>query len=194
MLYIPSDTPTSTCIVGIDPGSETLGCAVMTFDIRTFEILKIQAQTYYGSRLPRSRWQIEVHGERTSRIWSHETNLLDIFNQHMPIAIVCESPFINMRRPQAYSALTEVVCAIRSAVHQYDIWRPLYLVEPSVAKKVVGAKGNADKDEVRQAIRQLPELFDHIENFESLDEHSVDAIAVAYSQYLLYKFNRMSYI
>jgi Holliday junction resolvasome RuvABC endonuclease subunit len=175
-------------LVSIDPGSESLGVSIYTLD-STFEVVKIEAATYRGSKLPMQEDIILSHGERAARIQAHEDNLFSLFLQYQPIGIACESPFFQATRPQAYGALTEVVAAIRRAIMRYRSNLELFLIDPPSVKKAVGAKGNAGKDDVKNAIINL-QAIDQVYNgpipLWLLDEHSLDAIAVgrAYHQTL----------
>ncbi len=182
MLKLPETSQTYATIIGIDPGSESLGVAEINFDIQTLEVVGWQAVTYLGSKLLKgSAWTEEVHGARYRRLIAHRKNLIKLFEQIRPFLIACEAPFINMRRPQAYGALTEVVYEIRQAVIAYSPWNELYLIDPSSVKNGVGAKGNADKDAVKVKILQIEELQKvATSSMAALDEHSIDALAVAY--------------
>jgi Holliday junction resolvasome RuvABC endonuclease subunit len=176
--------------MGIDPGSEAIGVSLIYFDPITMNIRSVKARTYFGSRLTGRNELLDIHGDRMCRIYKHKDNLINLLQEINPLAVVCESPFINMRMPAAYGALTEVVFMIRQCVLEYSVLTPFYLVEPSNVKKAAGAKGNADKVTVKQSLLQnelLTKVFDG--NIRSLDEHSLDAIAVAYSQYLKYTGN-----
>lgn len=185
MLRLPENASGVTSIVGIDPGTEMLGIAVLVFDVSTFEILSVQADTYKGSRLPGSEWAAYIHSDRYKRIASHKANLIEILNHYRPLFVSCESPFYNQKRPSAYGALTEIICAIREAVNVYDVWKPLYLIDPPSVKKAVNAAGNAGKDAVKASILQIKELTQVCsKTIEEMDEHSIDAMAVAYAQYV----------
>lgn len=186
MLVIPKDSPSLVSVIGIDPGSETLGLAVLTYDLQTKLIVGCKANTYVGSKLRyNSPWIEEIHGARTARIKAHEENLVNIFKIERPVAIACESPFFNQRRPQAYGALTEVATAIRNAVLEYNEWLRLYFYDPPTVKRAVKAAGNALKDEVKAKVKQLDNLnYNGDKPLDSLDEHSIDSIAVAYCHYL----------
>jgi hypothetical protein len=88
------------------------------------------------------------------------------------------------RFPQAFAALTECLTAIRRAVLRYDDFKPLLLVDPPTAKLAVGVKGKGSvKDDVKQGVLSLRNLLnpDNID-IQNLDEHSIDAIAVAMSR------------
>lgn len=178
---MPADTDTTISIIGIDPGSETMGVGIITLDVFSHVIESCEAYTFTGSKLPGSEWTSAISPARVQRIEAHEDNLLRIFRRVKPLVIGSEAPFINKRFPQAGLVLTEVISAIRSAVKKYDKWRRMYMVEPSRAKNSVGAPGGADKDTVKQAMLQIPELVNTaITPIIDLDEHSVDGLAVCY--------------
>ncbi len=191
MFKLPDTSQTHATIVGIDPGTETLGLAELNFDIRTLELISWEATTYIGSKLLHgSRWLGSIHGGRFDRLQAHRRNLIKVFDQIEPLMIACEVPFINMRRPQAYGALTEAVYEIRLAVVEHCPWKPLHLYEPSTVKNGIGAKGNADKDAVKAALLKRPELVACAKvPIEELDEHSLDGLAVAFTAWLNLKQN-----
>lgn len=188
MLPIPTTGDDIVCIIGIDPGSETLGVGIIHFNVNTLKIVKTQAKTYTGSKLSGMEWMAEAHGDRMQRIYRHSNNLINIFNEYNPIIVAAESAFINIRRPAAYGALTEVFFMIRNAVICYDPWCPFYNVEPSNTKRAVGAPGNADKTVVKEHLLKIDEVCSVCETpIELLDEHSIDSLCVAYFQFLKYK-------
>lgn len=189
MLHLPNGGSSIARVVGIDPGSETLGLAVLSFDTVTQEILQTDCHTVVGSRLNGSPWVGELHGDRFTRIVGHSDNLLQFFHKVQPLAIAAEAPFFNPLRPYAYGVLMEVMAGIRNTVMQYDSWMPLYLLEPSTVKKAIGAMRKPNKaikettkDVVREAMARLP-FLKLSPALEYLDEHSLDAAAVAYTQY-----------
>lgn len=195
MFPLPIDQTTEACIVGIDPGSETMGVCILHFNVVTLNITKVSPATYIGSKLPFDRMLSILHGDRTTRVKSHEDNLFSIFVMNAPVAVSTESPFYNPRMPGAYGALVEVICAIRNAVIRYSDTKPLYKVDPSSVKQAIGAKGNSDKEIVRKSIAQIPEIINALDRpLHILDEHSIDATAVAYHQLLSYRNNTLTCI
>lgn len=185
MIAIPNDSSPLATIIGIDPGTENLGLCVMAFNVLTNEITSTWAKTFVGSKLPGgSHWVETLFSARESRIIAHRINLVHLFNHEQPVFVACESPFFNRLRPQAYGALTEIVCAIRGALQEYDIWTGLVLIDPPSVKNAVGAPGNAGKELVRDKVLSLTHLnYTGDTPIEELDEHSIDAIAVAYCQF-----------
>lgn len=165
-----------------------MGISVLTFDFLTFEILAVNPHTVVGERLRSSAHYEQLHGERHGRIDAHYRYLSRQIEWIEPIAIACESPFINVRMPAAYGALTEVVSAVRDAVKFTDPLKPLYLIPPSLVKQAVGARGNATKDDVKACLAKLPEIVQRLTRpLDELDEHAIDATAAAYYQFLEYK-------
>lgn len=187
MLNMPPDSSQVVSIIGIDPGSHCLGVGVIRFDITTLRIVDCDAWTLVGKKLAgKQGWMTDLHGERNGRVYALEQELLRIFQYFQPLEIASESPFINSKFPQAGLALTVVVCGIRQAVMQYDVWKELHLIDPPTVKMAVGAPGNAPKEVVKEKIMAIPNL-NYIGSMalSSLDEHSIDALAVAFCRFRL---------
>jgi Holliday junction resolvasome RuvABC endonuclease subunit len=196
MLRLPADSGSLISVVGIDPGTTTLGVAVVWIDLNTMQIVSSEAMTFRGDRLrdEESSWLGNLHNDRLARICALESALLHFLQQVRPFLIASEAPFISMRQPQAYGALTEVMCGILNAVMFYDAWKPLYRIDPPSVKKRVGVAGNADKHAVKHAVMQLPDLhYAGDVPLAQLDEHSIDALAVAYGRWQLY-LEEMKYV
>lgn len=175
-------------IVGIDPGSTTLGFSILEYDLHTFEIVRCYASTINAGKMKLNELDIANHSERYARIYGLMDVLYERFVELQPTFVISESPFMAMRRPQAYGALVEVVFAIRSALRRYDPTMHLDLVDPPSAKNAIGAPGNAKKEQVHVCLKKLlPTLhFDEVLSsraFDDLDEHSVDGLAIAYSRW-----------
>lgn len=56
-------------------------------------------------------------------------------------------------------------------------------IDPSSVKNAVGAKGNAKKEVMAEQLLTLENILLSDRPLRELDEHSVDAVAVAYSAY-----------
>jgi Holliday junction resolvasome RuvABC endonuclease subunit len=182
MLRVPDGYSDTFTIIALDPASDSLGCAIITVDIVSLEIVSTEATTFRGSKLARNyEWVVELFGERVGRITAHEKNLLRIFKDTNPFDIVSEAPFMG-RFPAAYGALVEVICAIRRAVVAYDPWKKLNMIDPPTVKLAVGAEVRGGKDSVRNAILRMADQlkFKGDVPLDKLDEHSIDAIAVGF--------------
>lgn len=190
MLHLPlNEVPKDYfSIVGIDPGSDTMGISEIKIDIASMHIVQTTAWTIKGSKLvDEDCWLAVLHSFRLARIKALGEALVSTFENIEPTIIACESPFYNPRRPNAYGVLVEVLTEIKKSVIEYDIWKPLYLIDPSTIKKSVGAPGNADKNVMKTNVCLLNQQgilkYSGKDVIESLDEHSIDAIATAYCKY-----------
>lgn len=187
MLKLPLHEPRDYfSIIGIDPGSETMGICEMRIDIATMEIIGTKAWTVRGSKMTTDDcWLAVMHSHRLVRIRALKENLISVFNIVRPTIVTCESPFYNPRRPNAYGVLVETLTAVRDSVIDYDEWLPLYLIDPSSIKNSVKAPGNADKTVMKTKVCNLEDSLKYFGEGKliDLDEHSIDAIATAYCKY-----------
>lgn len=175
-------------VIGIDPGTTTLGVGVIVGDLKNKKIISCAARTINAAKLCVSELDKTVHSDKYARIFAIAKSISTILAETQPIAVACESPFMSRRRPSAYGPLVEIIYAVRKTLHEYDNTMSLDLIDPPTAKIAVGAKGNSDKVAVLSAIEKLiknnPDFqFDAKRSgceLKELDEHSSDAIAIAY--------------
>lgn len=171
-------------VIGIDPGTETLGVCIMDIDLNTGIILGTRANTFVGSKLPFYDKQIATYvSPKTARLKAHEENLYSLFTFERPLIVASEFPFFNPRMPHAYGPLVETINTINVALSRYDSCNKLYGIDPSSVKNAVGAKGNAKKEVMAEQLLTLENILLSDSPLRELDEHSVDAVAVAYSAY-----------
>lgn len=181
MLLMPEWVPETVGIVGIDPGSHTLGIGLIELDINTLQIVSTSAKTYAGAKMGKNTFHTENHGERAGRIFAHRQNIRRFCDIERPFLIASEAPFSSRLHPQVFGVLTEVVDAIRAGVRDYDQTKDVLLIDPPSVKNGVGAPGNASKDVMREKVMALPDLnYNGDIPLHKLDEHSIDGIAVAY--------------
>ncbi len=173
-------------ICGIDPGTNMLGFSALSIDLRTSEIVSVFATSFKSEHMiDRDTFITATHNERISKILAQKKNLVQQFCFYRPFVVACENPFINRLRPAAYGPLVEIVFAIRSAVIEYSDYIKFLTYEPSIVKKTVGAGHISGKEEVKFAICNNPELSPNAyTNLSGLDEHAIDALAVAYTHLL----------
>lgn len=174
---------TSFTILGVDPGSETMGYGVLKVDTETLKITDASAFTIKGSRSQHMRqWDSDLYSDQIARIRAHQVEFLRVLNEVDPDVVICESAFYNRLRPNAYEVLVRVQTMLRDTLSKWDCWRELYLIDPPTAKKSFGAAGNAKKEAMLAALKANPEL-NHFPGILELDEHSVDALAVGHHYY-----------
>lgn len=178
------DTDTIT-ILGVDPSSTMVGFCYMNIELPTGRIvhtlawsLDLHRTDYYSAP------NAECVGDRVERIHALYKYIIDFLPSYSPDFIVCESPFSNIKFPQAGLTLSEVFSSIKLAIGHWNPCKTMYMLPPKSAKKELG-DANADKTKMKNLVRGI---LPHINlskdiGYESIDEHAIDAIAVAYTRY-----------
>ncbi len=179
------DDPAPCRILGIDPGTNKLGVSVLDVCLATNAISLRFSQTFDGHVMSRDyRYVSRVHGDKVARLEAHRENLYILLTHWQPHEVVSEAPYLG-RFPAAYAALVECLTAVRHALSAYDWNMPLLTVDPPTAKNAVGVNGKSgDKDLMAAAVHRLVDLGFLLNPegivLSSLDEHSIDSIAVGY--------------
>lgn len=172
-------------ILGIDPGTDTLGASVLDVHLHDSTIHLAFTNTFRGSQLAKEyRHVSDVHGDKIARLKAHEDNLYYFMRAWCPHEIISEAPYMG-RFPAAYGALVQCMDAIRNAVIRYDWNMRLFTADPPTVKNAVGVGGKSgDKSLMQAAIFRMIQngiiLNPHGLDVTVLDEHSIDSIAVAY--------------
>jgi len=186
-LVAPENMSRCATICGIDPGSLHLGFCVFRFDIETFEILSIESTTICPDKLVKEDDPIvNTHNPRIQRIAALKANLYDLYTYYEPTVICCESSYYNRFRPSAFGVLVECITAVRFSAILYNPHVFVRTHEPSIIKKTVGAHATkGGKDAMKLALKRIPEIMKAVDyqSIDHLDDHAIDAIAVAYTEY-----------
>lgn len=169
-------------LLAIDPGSTTLGFALMLIDPVLKQITVGDAFTLnVGRGVNTHSLRFEQYGAKAERLHQIYMNMSSVLYQLQPHLFIAESPFVG-RFAAAFEALVEVRDALKAALWAHDPTMLYESVDPLTAKKAVGAavyKGS--KENVRDSVIALPDLIwaPNVMKYE-LDEHSIDAVAVGY--------------
>lgn len=179
------DTSDWVCrLMAIDPGSNNLGVAIYEIDLKTHELISSKAFTINAYlSFHYSKETANVYGDRHARFKAMEVELMECFDTYRPSLVMCESPFFNRFTPSAFSVLTELVSLINQTLWQFNNQIPFFKVDPPTAKKAVGAKGNAKKDDMLLAIIKVKDELKLSVDPKTLDEHAIDACAIGYYGY-----------
>lgn len=176
-------------LIGLDPGTDTLGAAVMDVDMDTFEPIIVFGETNQASKAAKDyTWKQEIRGGRDVRLEMHRQYLSELFTYTGPVAVAAESPFLKFGRVTSFEALVECYAVLRDTLWDYSPSMYLRRIDPITAKNYVGVSHiGTDKDDVRKAVIAI--YKDKCATgivIEDFDEHTIDAIAVAHC--LLQKF------
>lgn len=196
MLQLAQEGPDHFFIVGIDPGSTTMGVAALAVRISDLELLRIDSFTIDankpcgGKSYPSSLE--ETYPARSVRMLEISRRLANAFDYYTPLQIACETPFYNPRNPNAYGVLVEVVKTVEIAVRDWNPWRPLYRIESTAAKKSVSPTDEDERKRLRlikdskERIKETVRIFPPLQflDLSKMSEHEIDAVVVGYCQLL----------
>lgn len=160
-------------IIGIDPG-KNLGVSIYYINPFDFSIVNVQTQIYY---LDKGIYTYNPIMDRINYLYSIITNIIDAVR---PNAMAFELPFKH-RFANAVIQLSQYAITIESAIVNFDPYIYIDKYPPKYIKSSIGAKGDADKNKMLKAVSSIPELSPFIR--ESITEHEVDAMAIAYILY-----------
>lgn len=173
-------------IMGIDPGTHTMGMALLRTDSQ-LRLTRIQAHTL-------TPWIAANHNpfittqqgvDRIGRC-TYLAEIIVGWCRLEPIGVIAiEEPFFNAMAPRAYSALYMNVRMIEDIIHSYIPSMVIIPIAPTQAKAAVQVSGTTKfkgKDLVKQALSCHPEIGPLLGNIELYSEHALDAVAIAYTQ------------
>jgi Holliday junction resolvasome RuvABC endonuclease subunit len=179
MLKLPErDDPFVT--VAFDPGSYHLGVSVMEDKLDgSKKVVRESYTVHLKDNHPHYSAFAELQGNKQVRLLQMSDAVVDVLRRVKPHAIIVESNYLG-RFAAAFAALVECVVVIRSAVFQYDPFLPLWQIDPSTVKINAGMKKvkGTDKNDVKVAMMARDDI-EWLVDPDELDEHSIDACAVA---------------
>lgn len=188
-LVRPDVVSNQVCLCGIDPGSLNLGFCVLYYQEDTLEINHIEATSIDVEKLRYDYPYVDSgYSDRTLRIYGLKNKLRDLFLYYDPKAIVCESAFYNPGRPNAFGVLIECITAVRFSALGYDPSVPFITYTPSDIKKTIGAHATkGGKEAILKTLTANQEIIKAVDHhsLQHLNDHAVDAIAIAYTELLI---------
>ena len=159
-------------IIGIDPGLVATGIARFDLDYTNNTIINIDLSTILLENFSISYIAYSIN-PRDARLLGFKDWLKGYLNNYNVVTLGYETPFYNMKRPNAFETLVEVCTVIRHTALEYNPALFIKGLSPPEVKKGIGIKGNSGKEEVERKIKEIyPSLV-----FGS--QHEMDALAVA---------------
>ena len=192
MILPSSPTEDVIRILGIDPGTDTLGIALVDVSIDDYKPRLVYAHTFVASREVAGRdWGSQILGNRDLRLANHYDNLYSLLCQVTPTLVAAESPFLARGRVSSFEALVECYAMLRSVCWEYSSSLYLRRMDPITVKNSVNVSHiKTDKSDVKKAVIELySESCVGVVNIESLDEHAIDAVAVCHAVLRKYLLN-----
>lgn len=181
MLYPTGPSENIIRVIAIDPGTDTLGVAIIDVDFETYEQTLVFGHTFKASKDIKGYDDMCVmRGPKDARLLSHSRRLKELLVCTEPTIICAESPFLQRGKVNAYEALVECYAMLRATVWDYTPSMKLHRIDPITAKNYCGVSHiKTDKTHVEAAIRSLyaGRLGPGVD-LNALDEHTFDAVAV----------------
>lgn len=166
-------------IVGIDPGISNMGMSAISVSPDLTTINYIHADTSHGDKAILDVPSTYTVDARFTKLLYHSNNLTKWLLKYRPSYISYEEPFIHGTRPTAYGALVESVSYIKSTSFNFNPNINIYGYTPLNIKKTVHTESFKGKGFVLDALNNINEIKNQM--VPGLDEHSIDAIAIAYT-------------
>lgn len=186
MRFPDKPLPNHIRILGIDPGTDTLGVCIMDVDIDTYAPVVTWGYTFHASR-ETDDWAgyAEGRGLRDARLKALSRFMTELLYWSEPTIIAAESPFFNRTRPSAFEALVECYAMLRDTVWAYSPTLELKRIDPVTAKNYIGVDHRGtDKNDVQRAIvLKFASMCADGVQLNRFDEHSIDAVAVSNAIY-----------
>lgn len=168
-------------VFGIDPSTSNLGVCVIDVNVKQPGKFKlVDARTLYGEKLI---YDIPLQFDDTddtgvgARSYALSRSVGQMLDLLKPDTGICEDNFLGMSA-LTFKQLIQAVSLIREAFSEKGIH--LSYVFPNLAKEVVGANfRGTKKEDVQRGVLAYKNLEAGSIDLELLDEHAIDAVAIA---------------
>jgi len=162
-------------IIAIDPGNN-LGISIFKIEVPEYKIVEITNKQYILDNLVDKDLGKDKLLYKTLALQNIITGLIKIYNPH---AVIAEAAFLNSRFPKAVMQLSSYIATIELTILHINKYIKLFRYPPKLVKRLIGAGGNAKKDDMTRAIGKIPEL-DALVDTSVLTEHEIDSLAIGY--------------
>lgn len=167
-------------LIAIDPGLNFCGLVVADQQ-GNFRVRESNLVNNSRAFSPEAKLVEQKYGSRTVKVQAILAKINAFLANYEVDTIVIEAPFYNRMTPAVYGALLEIIYTIK-----YLVVIPrelqLFIVEPTLVKRLFTAKGSADKAMMRNFMKSKSEAGEiQLDvDLDAMSEHEVDAAAIAY--------------
>ena len=165
-------------LVAVDPGTSHLGLAVLDWEYGKDQAEVVWAETVHARDPTHDSGFGEYVGRRDSRLVYLEEMWAEFLRLARPTFACTETPFMQRAKLSAYESGVELQLMLRRTLWRVFPGMSLHGYNPIIVKSFVGveAKGT-DKTHMRAAVMKLYANHSLID-LSTLDEHSIDGVAV----------------
>ena len=173
-------------LLGIDPGSTSMGLALFDLDIKNKKIVSIQAWTVKTDKLKNDTGlPEELYSEKIIRLQKLYLHMLRVLKEERVNHVAYEGPFMNRLQPSAYGPLVSLMTMVHLAVIHTASGMGFSVFQPQEVKKSLGVAGKKGKEVVKEALSKNNALMEALSFgnclLNDLDEHAIDGIAAGYT-------------
>lgn len=158
-------------IVGIDPGGNT-GFAILKINLEDLSIVNIDTFNVKITNYSHDE-------EMISRLNTLSNVVRDIYTNYSPNLVCMENMFINPKFPNAVMILTQYVTVMTNTWHECNPLIKIHKYAPKFVKSAVTV-GTANKDDMKDTVRSIPELAQQLSHLDYMTEHEIDSVCIAY--------------
>jgi len=176
------DIPRQVRFIAIDPGSRTLGLAVLeyNFDDNTLTVLFTRCLNV-DEGMTHLQYMTDLVGTRRARLYLIHRFLTEQIREWCPGFVIMETPYMGSFA-QVFKVLVEIEKTIEAIITDFGNGISLFKIDPSTVKKTIGVSGKSgDKSLMLAAVKALSNLVLKAGIvLDEITEHEVDAIAVGH--------------
>lgn len=173
--------------LSIDPGIANCGLSVIDAS-DSFKVIETHL-VKNTRKFTDEEKEIEAkYGSRTVKVNCILEKIKELMSKYEIDTIALEAPFYNALTPMAYSALLEVIMAIKyKIILETEVL--MVMIEPLLVKKLFTNKGMANKEAMKFFLRAKVQDKTIImeSDIDTLSEHEIDAVAVGFVYHLTSK-------
>jgi len=164
-------------LLGVDPGSTTIGVAIFDIDDYKLTINNITTLTLNYSKPLKPIFSNHI----TDKMFRLEQDIKTIVKEENIFWLAIEAGYISRAQPSAFGPLSKSMITIHRAFIEASNSYNITEYSPSIMKSVLQTKSN-HKDDMLKAVKKIKELKPFINDNQT--EHEIDAIAIGYTKLL----------
>lgn len=165
-------------IACVDPGTSHLGMAVLDWEYGADIAEVVWADTAHVTNSAHYSSFAETVGNRDERLVALEGKFREFLRISRPTFVTTETPFMQRKTLSAYESGVELQLMLRRTLWEVYPEKILHGFNPIIVKSFVGVESKGtDKSHMFAAVCKL--YAEHtLIDLSTLDEHSIDAVAV----------------
>ena len=163
-------------VLAIDPGAN-MGVTIYTISVPELKIVNITTTVV---DLSVHTVDDPLNKNLLLRLNVIKDFIRGVMLEYSPHILAMEAAFVNSRFPKSVMYLSQYIAAIELTVYEYNPYIRIFNYPPKLIKRVVNAGGEANKDVMKIALSNIPEITQYI-SVGYISEHEVDSIAIGYT-------------